>query len=113
MYNARALTLTHTYHSVFMTVTGTNIARQGKATQSSTKSHHSARYAIDGKADGDFDPNSCTETQRSNDPWWQVTFEDYVLLEEVIITYGADCCGKFLSSVVVVNTAVTMYPYVS
>ena len=96
-----------------MTVTATNIARQGKATQSSTDSHYHARYAIDGKVDGDFRHNSCTKTDLSVDPWWKVTFQDYVLVEEVIIINRADCCGKFLSSVVVINTAVTVYPYVS
>ena len=96
-----------------MTVSGINIASQGTATQSTTKSNYSARYAIDGKADGDFNHNSCTKTHLSIEPWWKVTFEDYVLMEEVVVTNRADCCGKFLSSVVVVNTAVTTCPYFS
>ena len=79
----------------FMTETAANIARQGKATQSYTKSHYSARYAIDGNADGDFNHNSCTKTHLCIEPWWKVTFEDYVLVEEVIVTNRADCCGKF------------------
>ena len=94
-----------------MTVSGINIASQGTATQSTTKSNYSARYAIDGKADGDFNHNSCTKTHLSIEPWWKVTFEDYVLVEEVVVTNRADCCGKLLSIVIVVNTAVLMYPF--
>ena len=97
----------------FIAVTAINIASQGKATQSTTKSGYVARYAIDGKADGDFRHHSCTLTYLSIEPWWKLTFEDYVLFEEVVVTNRADCCGKFLSSVVVANTAVTTCPYFS
>ena len=80
-----------------MAVVGTNIARQGVATQSQVpllKAKGAARYAIDGNTDGIFAKRSCTQTSRVNDPWWMVTFTDDILMTDVIITNRADCCGE-------------------
>ena len=92
-----------------MTVVGTNLARLGVATQSSTLANGPARYAIDGNVDGVYSHHSCTYTTPSTNPWWKLTFSDEVLLDEVIITNRADCCGTCLSCAIVVNT----YPDVS
>ena len=94
---------------MLMTVVGANIARQGVATQSSTSSNGHARYAIDGTVDGVFNHHSCTHTSPSTNPWWQVTFNDEVLLDEVIITNRADCCGTFLRSVIVADSVIPIY----
>ena len=95
---------------MFMTVVGKNLARQGVATQSSTSSNGLARYAIDGNADGDFMHHSCSHTSESTNPWWKVTFKDEILLDHIIITNRADCCGTFLSSVIAANSVVPMSP---
>ena len=96
-----------------MTVVGKNLARQGVATQSSTSANGQARYAIDGNLDGNFDHHSCTHTSPSTNPWWQVTFNNELLLREVIITNRADCCGTCLSSVTLANTVIPIYPGLS
>ena len=80
-----------------MTVVGTNIARQGVATQTrkySLKAKGFAAYAIDGNTDGIFAKGSCMHTEPVSDPWWKVTFMDDILVTDVIITNRADCCGE-------------------
>ncbi|HTI68525.1 MAG TPA: PVC-type heme-binding CxxCH protein [Candidatus Limnocylindria bacterium] len=52
---------------------GKNIARIGKAKQSSTSNGGTASHAIDGRTDGSF--NSGTQThsvENENNPWWEV-----------------------------------------
>ncbi|MDP7204801.1 MAG: DUF1549 domain-containing protein, partial [Pirellulaceae bacterium] len=51
---------------------GTNIARQGKATQSSTDFGGPPERAIDGNTDGEYAGNSVTHTKISKDPWIEV-----------------------------------------
>ena len=52
---------------------GRNIARFGKATQSSEANGGSADRAIDGKTDGSFGSNTQTHTQENEpSPWWEV-----------------------------------------
>jgi putative heme-binding domain-containing protein len=52
---------------------GVNIARQGKATQSSTAHGGVAERAIDGDASGSYGSGHQTHTnENSRDPWWQV-----------------------------------------
>jgi hypothetical protein len=52
---------------------GTNVARQGKASQSSTDFDGPAHLAIDGNTDGDFDgAKSTTHTAQEDGPWWEV-----------------------------------------
>jgi hypothetical protein len=49
-----------------------NIARAGKATQSSDYPNGPAQNAIDGNASGDFSQNSVTHTQEEAKPWLEI-----------------------------------------
>lgn len=50
-----------------------NLARAGKAVQSSTDYGGAAERAIDGNTNGDyFAANSTTHTRQEKDPWWEV-----------------------------------------
>jgi len=50
-----------------------NVARAGKATQSSTDYAGEPQRAIDGNTNGDyFAANSTTHTKQENNPWWEV-----------------------------------------
>ncbi len=50
-----------------------NLARAGKATQSSTVYGGVRKRAIDGNTNGDyFAANSTTHTKQENNPWWEV-----------------------------------------
>jgi hypothetical protein len=49
-----------------------NIARGGKATQSSDYPNGPAQNAIDGNASGDFSQNSVTHTQEEAKPWLEI-----------------------------------------
>jgi hypothetical protein len=51
---------------------GTNIARDGKATQSSTGFGGPPERAIDGNTDGNYAANSVTHTNIEKDPWIEV-----------------------------------------
>jgi mono/diheme cytochrome c family protein len=52
---------------------GQNVARSGKASQSSTAFDAPANLAIDGITDGDFErAHSTTHTAQSHDPWWEL-----------------------------------------
>ena len=80
-----------------ISVVGTNIARQGVATQLrkySLKATGFAAFAIDGNTDGMFADGSCSQTEPVSDPWWKVKFMDDILMTDVIITNRADCCGE-------------------
>ena len=61
---------------VFKDLVGTNLARKGHATQSSTAYGGSAHKAIDGVTDGKYSALSTTHTGGHGDgdpqPWWQV-----------------------------------------
>lgn len=49
-----------------------NIAMTGEATQSSTYQKSPAKLAIDGKTNGDFNANSTTHTDKTENPWWEL-----------------------------------------
>ena len=49
-----------------------NIAREGKATQSSDYPNGPAKNAIDGNTSGDFFKNSVTHTQEEAKPWLEI-----------------------------------------
>lgn len=49
-----------------------NIAMTGEATQSSTFQNSPAKLAIDGKTDGDFNANSVSHTDKTENPWWEL-----------------------------------------
>ena len=51
---------------------GTNLALNRTATQSSTTGNWGAQLAVDGNTDGNLFNGSVTHTQEGNQPWWQV-----------------------------------------
>lgn len=52
---------------------GQNIARKGKAIQSSTSNGGNAERAIDGRTDGSFGSGTQTHSvENENNPWWEV-----------------------------------------
>ena len=52
---------------------GENVARKGKARQSSTSNNGRADRAIDGKTDGSFGSGTQTHTREGDEtPWWEV-----------------------------------------
>ncbi|MBL8843606.1 MAG: DUF1553 domain-containing protein [Planctomycetes bacterium] len=69
---------------------GVNVARAGKATQSSTDFGGPARYAIDGNADGRFDSRSTTHTAIEDDPWWEVDLGGEGPLERLVLANRVD-----------------------
>jgi mono/diheme cytochrome c family protein len=67
-----------------------NIARQGKATQSSTDFDGKPELAIDGVTDGDFEAHKTSHTAKSNDPWWEVDLGQSSALDKVVLWNRTD-----------------------
>ncbi|MBI1373625.1 MAG: DUF1553 domain-containing protein [Phycisphaera sp.] len=68
-----------------------NVAREGKATQSSTDYDAPASRAIDGVTDGDFfGKNSVTHTKKENDPWLEVDLGKEVNLTKIALWNRTD-----------------------
>lgn len=65
---------------------GANIARQGKATQSSTSNNAPASRAIDGKKSATFGDGGQTHTQEGTDnPWWELDLGEDSIIESIVI----------------------------
>jgi putative membrane-bound dehydrogenase-like protein len=66
---------------------GKNVAREGKATQSSTHGEAVASRAIDGNKDPDFNKKGQTHTNNSGtkDPWWEVDLGQPFTIEKIQI----------------------------
>ncbi len=64
---------------------GKNIAKNGKATQSSTNGGASANKAVDGNKDSDWSKGGQTHTSNSGStkPWWEVDLGQAVDIEKV------------------------------
>lgn len=79
---------------------GANVARKGKATQSSTSYNAPASRAIDGNTSGTFGDNGQTHTREGeNNPWWEVDLGGEFPIESVIVYNRADGnLGSRLSS---------------
>lgn len=90
---------------------GTNIARLGTASQSSTGYGGDAARAIDGNPDGVYGNASVTHTGFETAPWWQVDLQKSRFIGEVKIHNRTDCCAERLSDfdVKVSNDLVTWY----
>ena len=72
----RVLTLAE----VEVLVQGENVARGGKASQSSTAHGGEASRAIDGNSSGFFNNDGQTHTREESDPWWEVDLgKDYAV----------------------------------
>ncbi len=68
----------------------TNIAPQGEASQSSTAFEGSARLALDGKTDGDFDKKSTTHTKQSTNPWWELDLKTPQKIDRITVWNRTD-----------------------
>ncbi len=67
-----------------------NIARTGKASQSSVDANAGAQLALDGITDGDFGVSSTTLTQAEDNPWWEVDLGAEMPLEEIAVWNRTD-----------------------
>lgn len=80
-----------------------NVARHGKAKQSSTDFNGPAKLAIDGNTDGDFTrAKSTTHTKQSDNPWWEVDLGKSQQLDKVVLWNRTDGFGERLSDYTVV-----------
>ncbi|WP_439627918.1 PVC-type heme-binding CxxCH protein [Gemmata sp.] len=70
---------------------GTNVARKGKATQSSTSNNAGAGKAIDGNRSGAFADGGQTHTQEgTDDPWWEVDLGADLPIEKIVVWNRTD-----------------------
>lgn len=76
---------------------GSNIARNGKATQSSVGYRSPAAKAIDGNNDGRFTSCSCTVSEK--DAWWEIDLGSELPIDHVLVYNRNDCCPERLDRV--------------
>lgn len=70
---------------------GQNVARQGKARQSSVSNGGVASRAIDGRNDGSYSSDTLTHTREdSNTPWWEVDLGEEKSVDSVAIWNRTD-----------------------
>ena len=88
-------------HDGFLTISevqvfssGKNIARTGKATQSSVGYSSPAAKAIDGNHNGSFASCSCTNSERN--AWWEVDLGGQFPIDSVVVWNRTDCCPERL-----------------
>ena len=80
--NSRTLTLAE----VEVISGGKNIAREGKASQSSTASNGPAEKAIDGNKNPDYTAGGQTHTQEGGkNPWWELDLGKSVSIENISV----------------------------
>ncbi len=89
--NKRTLTLAEV--QVFSD--GKNIARQGKAKQSSVASQGAARRAIDGNTSGVFNEKGQTHTKNQKNPWWELDLGAEHPVESIVVWNRSEDNGKF------------------
>ncbi len=70
---------------------GKNVARAGKASQSSTGYNGDAARGIDGNTNGDFySGNSVTHTAEQENPWWEVDLQQPSAIERIVVWNRTD-----------------------
>ncbi|MBK9388064.1 MAG: DUF1553 domain-containing protein [Planctomycetes bacterium] len=69
---------------------GENLARRGRARQSSTAFGGAAARAIDGNTSGRYEDESCSHTSVERDPWWEVELESEIALERLLLWNRSD-----------------------
>jgi mono/diheme cytochrome c family protein len=70
---------------------GKNVARGGKATQSTTDYGGEAARAIDGNTNGDYyGGNSVTHTAEQDNPWWEVDLGNPLAIERIVVWNRTD-----------------------
>jgi len=75
---------------------GLNVARQGKARQSSTAHGGVAKRAIDGNTSGEYGSGGQTHTkERRRNPWWEVDLRREVPIDEIRIWNRSEQGGKY------------------
>ena len=67
-----------------------NVAREGKATQSSTTFGGDPARAIDGNTSGEFSADSVTHTAESNNPWWEVDVGKSAAIDKIVLWNRTD-----------------------
>ncbi|WP_231603498.1 DUF1553 domain-containing protein [Neorhodopirellula pilleata] len=72
---------------------GTNVALQGKASQSSTAFGGPAERAIDGNTDGNFQANSVTHTGQETNPWLEIDLHQWQPIDRVVVWNRTDDGG--------------------
>ena len=73
-----------------------NVARAGKARQSSTSHNAPAAKAIDGKANGSF--NSCSCSSEEQDAWWELDLGLEAPIDHIVVYNRNDCCPERLDN---------------
>ena len=75
---------------------GQNIARRGKARQSSTGHGGEAKRAIDGNKDGAYAKGVQTHTnEQASDPWWEIDLGSEVSIEQIRIWNRTEGNGQY------------------
>ncbi|RXN32764.1 hypothetical protein ROHU_004487 [Labeo rohita] len=69
---------------------GENVALKGKATQNLLLGNNFASNAIDGNKDGDVNHGSCTQTEKTLNPWWRLDLLKRHKVFSVVITNRVD-----------------------
>jgi hypothetical protein len=69
---------------------GENVARSGKANQSSTAFDGPAHLAIDGNTDGNYAVKSTTHTNSEANPWWEVRLAKAVPIDQIVVWNRTD-----------------------
>ena len=67
-----------------------NVAKNAKASQSSTDFDGKAERAVDGNTSGKYTDNSTTHTANSTDPWWEVDLGKEVSIEKIVVWNRTD-----------------------
>uniref|UniRef100_A0A6I8SNS5 Fucolectin uncharacterized LOC100491211 n=1 Tax=Xenopus tropicalis TaxID=8364 RepID=A0A6I8SNS5_XENTR len=74
-----------------------NLARSGKAQQSSFYGHtYTAETVIDGIKGTNIMRNPCSHTQEDYQPWWRLDLQKRYKVETVVIVNRRDCCSSRL-----------------
>jgi putative membrane-bound dehydrogenase-like protein len=75
---------------------GQNVARRGKARQSTTAHGGEAKRAIDGNKDGVYANGGQTHTdEQKRDPWWEIDLGREVSIESIRIWNRSEANGKY------------------
>jgi len=82
------------------------VGLKGKTAIQSTTAHQgdslfSADLGVDGNADDQLTGQSCTKTEWSHDPWWEVSLGDVVNISTVRLINRGDCCQGRLNGLAV------------
>jgi len=74
-----------------------NVARAGKAKQSSTDFGGLAQRAIDGNTSGEYGKGSQTHTkENSTNPWWEVDLGKETLIDRIVVWTRSEEGGKYV-----------------